>query len=75
MHKNSAHIHVIAPLAKFNSHQNIVGSDPLYHIQATKCIMCIVHVKSKHNLVRSTIRQINVALNKYNFICILIELF
>lgn len=63
IHRNSAHIHVIAAQAEFNSHQNRLGRDPLYHMQATKCMMCIVQEKSKHNLYRSTIRQMKVALN------------
>lgn len=67
MHKNSAHIHVIIADAEFNNHQNRVGKDPLYHIQATKCMMCIVQAKSKHNRYRSTIRQMNVALSKNIF--------
>jgi hypothetical protein len=62
MHKNSAHMHVIAAQTAFNTHQNEVGNVPLYHIQATKCMICIVQEKSKHNRYRSTIRQINVAL-------------
>lgn len=62
MHKNSAHIHVIAAHAMFNNHQNEVGSDPLYHTQAAKCMMCIVQEKSKHNRYRSTTHQMKVAL-------------
>lgn len=62
MHKNSAHIHVIAAQAVFNNHQNGVGSDLLYQTQAAKCIMCIVHEKSKHNRYRSTTRQMKTAL-------------
>lgn len=55
-------MHVMAAQAAFNSHQNGVGSVPLYHIHANKCIICIVLEKSKHNRYRSTMRQMNVAL-------------
>jgi hypothetical protein len=61
MHRNSAHIHVMAAHAAFNNHQNGVGTILLYHMQATKCIMCIVQEKSKHNRYRSTMRQMKVA--------------
>lgn len=64
IHKNSAHIHVIAAQVTFNNHQNGVGSIPLYHTQITKCMMCTVQEKSKHNRYRSTICQIKAALNK-----------
>lgn len=49
IHRNSAHIQVIAAHVAFNSHQNGVGNVPLYHMQAIKCTMCIVQEKSKHN--------------------------
>lgn len=68
MHKNSAHIHVIAAHAMFNNHQNRVGNDPLYHTQIVKCMTCIVQEKSKHNRYLSTIYQINVALSAKNFV-------
>lgn len=67
IHKNSAHMHVMAAQAAFNNHQNGVGKLPLYHIHAAKCMMCIVHEKSKHNRYRSTIRQMNVALGMQKF--------
>lgn len=57
-------MHVIAAHAAFNSHQNGVGNDPLYHTHAAKCMMCTVQEKSKHNLYRSTMRQIKVALKR-----------
>lgn len=53
--------------AAFSNHQNRVGKDPLYHIQTTKCMMCIVQEKSKHNRYRSTMRQMKVALSKNKF--------
>lgn len=69
IHRNSAHIHVTAAQEAFNNHQNGVGSVPLYHRQAIKCMVCIVQEKSKHNRYRSTIRQMNVALkSKKKFI-------
>lgn len=68
IHRNSAHIHVIAAHAAFSNHQNRVGKVPLYHTQATKCMICIVHEKSKHNRYRSTIRHMKVALSKNNIV-------
>lgn len=67
IHKNSAHIQVIAAHEAFNNHQNGVGNVLLYHKQTAKCIVCIVQEKSKHNRYRSTTRQMNVALNSNKF--------
>jgi hypothetical protein len=39
MHRNSAHIQVIAAHEAFSNHQYGVGSVLLYHIQAAKCMV------------------------------------
>ena len=55
MHRNSPVTHIVVTHTKLMAHQVAErGSDPLYHVQHTRCKRWTVAVKSRHNLVLCT---------------------